>query len=149
MGSGRFFQPENQAGSPPQDCPACPPVLAGGTATYLETFRPTALVRPAGRCNGFTRRAVRPSKPLKTHQRYPWRAEGFCAIEYAKTEPRQPSRTARAAAQTEHLEPDSATVRIFLFRTTEIRDVQRSFPCKETRTPTPVLGDFLSCSRSR
>ena len=111
---------------PPQDCPACPPGLAGGPATYLGTFRPTALISPAGRFSGFTRRAVRPSKPLKTRRRYPWRAGGFYAIEYARTEPGQPSRTARAAAQTEHLEPDNAAVAIFLFRTTEIRDVQRS-----------------------
>lgn len=111
---------------PPQDCPACPPGLAGGPATYLGTFRPTALISPAGRFSGFTRYAVRPSKPLKTRRRYPWRAGGFCAIEYARTEPGQPSRPARAAAQTEHLEPDNAAVAIFLFRTTEIRDVQRS-----------------------
>ena len=110
---------------PPQDCPACPPGLAGGSATYLDTFRPTALISPAGRFSGFTRRAVRPSKPLKTRRRYPWRAGGFYAIEYARTEPGQPSRTARAAAQTEHLEPDNAAVAIFLFRTPEIRDVQR------------------------
>ena len=112
-----------------QDCPACPPGLAGGPATYLGTFRPTALISPAGRCGGFSRRAVCPSKPLKTRRRYPWRAGGFCAIEYARTEPGQPSRTARAAAQTEHPEhpePDNAAVAIFLFRTTEIRDVQRS-----------------------
>ena len=110
---------------PPQDCAACPPGLAGGSATYLGTFRPTALISPAGRFSGFTRRAVRPSKPLKTRRRYPWRAGGFYAIEYARTEPGQPSRTARAAAQTEHLEPDNAAVAIFLFRTPEIRDVQR------------------------
>ena len=48
----------------------------------------------------------------------------------------------------EHLEPDNAAVAIFLFRTTEIRDVQRSFVCKETRTPAPVLGDSPSCARS-
>lgn len=41
--------------------------------------------------------------------------QSFCAIEHARTAPGQPSRTARAAAQTEHLEPDNATVRIFLF----------------------------------
>jgi len=84
---------------PPQDCPACPLGLAGGPATYLGTFRPTALVSPAGRCDGFTRRAVCPSKRLKTRQRYPWRARRFCAIEYARTEPGQPSRPARAAAR--------------------------------------------------
>ena len=115
VGSGRKNRPENQAGSPPQNCPAFPPGLAGGSTTYLGTFRPTALVRPAGRCDGFTRRAVCPSKPLKTRRRYPWRAGGFCAIKYARTAPGQPSRTARAAAQAEHLEPDNAPVWIFLF----------------------------------
>ena len=139
-------------GTPPQNCPACPPGLAGGPATYLATFRPTALISPAGRCGGFSRRAVCPSKPLKTRRRYPRRAGGFCAIEYARTVSGQPSRTARAAAQTErpeHPEPDNAAVAIFHFRTTEIRDVQRSFPCKETRTPAPVLGDSPSCARPR
>ena len=86
-------------GTPPQNCPACPPGLAGRPTTYLGTFRPTALVRPAGRCSDFTRCAVCPSKRLKTRQRYPWRARRFCAIEYARTEPGQPSRTARAAAR--------------------------------------------------
>ena len=137
VGSGRIFRPERLT------------ARSGRSATYLGTFRPPGLVRPAGRFSRSTRRAVCLSKRLKTRQRYPWRAKRFCAIEYARTVPGQPSRSARAAAQTEHLEPDNATVRIFLFRTTEIRDVQRSFPCKETRTPTPVLGDFLSCSRSR
>lgn len=120
------FPPARKSGdSPPQDCPACPPGLAGGPATYLATFRPTALIGPAGRCGGFSRRAVRPSKPLKTRRRYPWRAGGFCAIEYARTEPGQPSRPARAAVQTERLELDNAALAIFLFRTPEIRDVQR------------------------
>ena len=82
-----------------QDCPACPPGLAGGPATYLGTFRPTALVSPAGRCGGFSRRAVCPSKPLKTRQRYPRRARSFCTIEYPRTESGQPSLLARAAAR--------------------------------------------------
>lgn len=133
---------------PPQDCPACPLGLAGGSTTYLGTFRPPALVSPAGRCDGFTRCAVCPSKRLKTRQRYPWRARRFCAIEYARTAPGQPSRTARAAAQTEHLEPDNATGSIFLFRTTEIRDVRRSIVCTNHHTPAPVLGDPPSCARS-
>lgn len=151
VGSGRFLRPERltaprrkTARLVRQDWPV--------PATYLATFRPTALISPAGRCGGFSRRAVCPSKPLKTRRRYPRRAGGFCAIEYARTVSGQPSRTARAAAQTErpeHPEPDNAAVAIFLFRTTEIRDVQRSFPCKETRTPAPVLGDSPSCARSR
>lgn len=142
-------EPARKSGDrPPQDCPACPPGLAGGPATYLGTFRPTALISPAGRCDGFTRRAVRPSKPLKARRRYPWRAGGFCAIECAGTEPGQPSRTARAAAQAEHLEPDNATGSIFLFRTTEIRDVRRSIVCTNHHTPAPVLGDSPSCARS-
>ena len=145
-------EPARKSGDrPPQNCPAFPPGLAGGSTTYLETFRPTALVSPAGRCDGSTRRAVRPSKPLKTRRRYPWRAGGFCAIEYARTEPGQPSRPARAAAQTEHPEhpePDNAAVAIFLFRTTEIRDVRRSIVCTNHHTPAPVLGDSPSCARS-
>ena len=133
---------------PPQDCAAYPPGLAGGSATYLGTFRPPGLVRPAGRCSGSTRRAVCPSKRLKTRQRYPWRARHSCAIGHTRTAPGQPSRTARAAAQTEHLEPDNATVAISLFRTTEIRDAQRRFLMQNHRTLAPVLGDSLSCARS-
>ena len=91
------------------------PALTGRSATYLGTFHPPGLVRPAGRFSRSTRRAVCPSKRLKTRQRYPWRARRFCAIEYARTEPGQPSRPARAAAQTEHPEPDNAPVWIFLF----------------------------------
>ena len=92
----------SRSGRTAQDCPACPPGLAGGPATYLGTFRPTALISPAGRCGGFTRRAVCPSKPLKTRQRYPRRARSFCAIEYPRTESGQPSLLARAAARSLH-----------------------------------------------
>ena len=123
---------------PPQDCAAYPPGLAGGSATYLDTFRPTARISPAGRFSGFTRRAVCPSKPLKTRRRYPWRAGGFCAIECARTAPGQPSRPARAAAQAEHLEPDNATGSIFLFRTTEIR------PSKEVPYAKPLAPPHQS-----
>ena len=118
-----------------QDCPACPPGLAGGPATYLGTFRPTALISPAGRFSGFTRRAVRPSKPLKTRRRYPRRAGGFYAIEYARTEPGQPSRTARAAAQTEHLEPDNAAVAIFLFARPKYGTCKGAFHAKKLEPP--------------
>lgn len=120
---------------PPQDCPACPPGLAGGPATYLGTFRPTALISTAGRFSGFTRRAVRPSKPLKTRRRYPRRAGGFYAIEYARTEPGQPSRTARAAAQTEHLEPDNAAVAIFLFARPKYGTCKGAFHAKKLEPP--------------
>lgn len=54
--------------------------LAGRPATYLGTFRPTALVRPAGRFSRSTRRAVCPSKRLKTRQRYPWRARASARL---------------------------------------------------------------------
>lgn len=103
VGSGRKIRPERLT------------ARSGRSATYLGTFRPPGLVRPAGRFSRSTRRAVCPSKRLKTRQRYPWRAKRFCAIEYARTVPGQPSRTARAAAQTERLELDNATVWIFLF----------------------------------
>lgn len=93
-------EPARKSGDrPPQDCLACPPGSAGESTTYLGTFRPTALISPAGRCDGFTQRAVRPSKPLKTRRRYSWRAGSFCAIEYPRTEPGQPSLLARAAAR--------------------------------------------------
>lgn len=55
--------------------------LAGRSATYLDTFRPTAPVRPAGRFSHSTRRAVCPSKRLKTRQRYPlWRARASARL---------------------------------------------------------------------
>ena len=98
-GLGPVLPARKSGDRPPQDCPACPPGLAGRSTTYLGTFRPIALVRPAGRCDGFTWRAVRPSKRLKDRRRYPWRAGSFCAIEYPRTEPGQPSRPARAAAR--------------------------------------------------
>lgn len=91
------------------------PTPASRPATYLDTFHPPGLVRPVGRCSGSTRRAICPSKRLKTRQQYSWRARHSCAIEYTRTAPGQPIRPARAAAQTEHLEPDNAAVWILLF----------------------------------
>ena len=126
-GLGPDLPARKSGGTPPQDCPACPPGLAGRPATYLETFHPTALVRPAGPCDGFTRRAVCPSKRLKTRQRYPWRARRFCAIGHTRTAPGQPSRTARAAAQTEHLELDNAAVWIFLFARPKYDRTRRNY----------------------
>ncbi len=86
-GLGPGFPARETGGTPPKDCPACPPGLAGRPTTYLGTFRPTALVRPAGRCSGFTRRAMCTSERLKTQQRYPWRARHSCAIEHTRTAP--------------------------------------------------------------
>lgn len=122
----RFAAWARAGSSGPKDYLAYPSVLAGRPATYLDTFRPTALISPAGRCDGFSRRAVRPSKPLKTRRRYPW---GLGAS--ARLSTRGLYRGNRAfwlgrQHGDEHLEPDNAAVAIFLFHTTEIRDVQRS-----------------------
>lgn len=133
-GLGPVLPSRKSGDRPPQDCPACPPGLAGGTATYLGTFRPTVLVSPAGRCSGVTRRAVHPSKRLKARQRYPHGGLGASA----RLSTRGLNRGNRAfwlgRQHGEHPEPDNATGSIFLFRTTEIRDVQGGI---HEKSPTP------------
>ena len=70
VGSGRAVRPERlTAPCRKTDWPTPLPWRVG--TTYLETFHHLGLYGPAGRCSGSTRRAVRPSKPLKTRQRYP------------------------------------------------------------------------------
>lgn len=127
VGSGRFLRPENQATDRRKNARLVRQDWWVGQQHIWTHSAPSALVSPAGRCDGFTRRAVRPSKRLKTRWRYPWRARRFCAIEYARTAPGQPSRTARAAAQTEHLELDNAAVWIFLFARPKYDRTRRNY----------------------
>lgn len=150
-GLGPVLPSRKSGDRPPQDCPACPPGLAGGTATYLGTFRPTVLVSPAGRCSGVTRRAVHPSKRLKARQRYPHGGLGASA----RLSTRGLNRGNRAGQLGRQSRPSA-----WSWTTRRLRYSFSARPkygtCKEKsmkRAPrppphTPVLGDFLSCSRS-
>ena len=101
-----------------------------------------------GRCSSSTRRAVCPSKRLKTWQRYQWRAGRFCAIGHTRTAPGQPSRTARAAARRRAPGAGQRGGLDIPFRTTEIRSRKGGSLCKNHRTLAPVLDDSPSSSHS-